>query len=71
MVSVMNADAIPWTVIATFELTEEATTSSGRIFLKVLLQDMSETLGLKTLNDRLTHPDMKPYIKASCIATNI
>ncbi|OEH78545.1 cell cycle control protein [Cyclospora cayetanensis] len=59
------SDAVPWSVLEVFELTEEATTSSGRIFLKVLLQDMSETLGIRTLNDRLMHPDMKAYIKCN------
>ncbi|KAJ2772746.1 pre-mRNA-splicing factor cwc22, partial [Coemansia linderi] len=34
-------------------LTEESTTSSSRIFLKILLQDMAEELGMKALNDRL------------------
>ena len=54
---------MPWSVLEVFELTEEKTTSSGRIFLKVLLQDTAETMGLKTLYERLMHPDLKPYVK--------
>ncbi|KAJ2733186.1 pre-mRNA-splicing factor cwc22 [Coemansia sp. BCRC 34962] len=40
-------------------LTEEATTSSSRIFLKILLQDMAEELGMKALNDRLKSTEYK------------
>lgn len=59
----MPADAIPWTILEVFELTEEATTSSGRIFLKVLLQDLSERLGLRELNDRLQNPELASSVK--------
>ncbi|CDJ40346.1 cell cycle control protein, putative, partial [Eimeria tenella] len=59
----LMSDAIPWSVLEVFELSEEQTTSSGRIFLKVLLQEISEGLGIKTLNERLRHPDLKPYVK--------
>ncbi|KAJ2891867.1 pre-mRNA-splicing factor cwc22, partial [Coemansia aciculifera] len=37
----------------------ETTTSSSRIFLKIMLQDMAEELGMKTLNDRLKSTEYK------------
>lgn len=37
-------------------LTEEDTTSSSRIFIKILFQELAETLGLVSLNRRLNDP---------------
>ncbi|PIA13392.1 MIF4G-domain-containing protein [Coemansia reversa NRRL 1564] len=55
----LGSDALSWTVLRIIVLTEEATTSSSRIFLKILLQDLAENLGLKVLNERLKSPDTK------------
>ncbi|KAJ2615401.1 pre-mRNA-splicing factor cwc22 [Coemansia sp. RSA 1365] len=55
----LGSDALNWSVLRVIVLTEEATTSSSRIFLKILLQDLSENLGLKVLNERLKSPDTK------------
>ncbi|KAJ2803594.1 pre-mRNA-splicing factor cwc22 [Coemansia guatemalensis] len=55
----LGSDALSWTVLRVIVLTEEATTSSSRIFLKILLQDLAENLGLKMLNERLKSPDSK------------
>ncbi|KAJ2724891.1 pre-mRNA-splicing factor cwc22 [Coemansia sp. Benny D115] len=55
----LATDALAWTVLQAVELTEETTTSSSRIFLKILLQDLAEELGLKGLNDRLKSSDPK------------
>ena len=43
-------------MLETIRLTEEDTTSSGRVFIKVLFQDLSEYMGLSKLNDRLIDP---------------
>ncbi|KAJ2451144.1 pre-mRNA-splicing factor cwc22 [Coemansia sp. RSA 2424] len=51
--------ALQLSVLQVVVLTEEATTSSSRIFLKIVLQDMSEELGMKTLNDRLKSTEYK------------
>lgn len=59
---VLCVDAIPWAVMEVFKLTEETTTSSGRIFIKILFQDLSENLGVRVLNDRLQSEDIKPYV---------
>jgi pre-mRNA-splicing factor CWC22 len=47
------SDALPWTVLKHVRLTEEATTSSSRIFLKVLMQELSYHLGLPSLRERM------------------
>ena len=44
-------------------LTEDATTSSSRIFLKTLYQDLSELMGLIALNKRLQEPSLMPFFQ--------
>jgi pre-mRNA-splicing factor CWC22 len=49
----ISSDAIGWHVFSVIRLTEEDTTSSSRIFIKILFQDLQEQLGLKKLVERL------------------
>ena len=44
-------------------LNEEETTSSSRIFLKVLFQEISEAMGVKSLKERLKDPYMAEHFK--------
>ncbi|CEG35375.1 mif4g domain-containing protein ma3 domain-containing protein isoform 1 [Plasmopara halstedii] len=53
-------DALPWTVFEYIHLNEEETTSSSRIFIKILCQELSEHLGLKTLKERFFDEIMQP-----------
>ncbi|XP_068310598.1 uncharacterized protein [Pyrus communis] len=55
----LGTDALPWHVLAYIRLTEEDTTSSSRIFIKILFQELSEHLGIRLLNERLTDPAMQ------------
>jgi len=52
----LGVDAIGWHVFRCIHLTEEETTSSSRIFVKILFQDLQEQMGLKTLVERLKDP---------------
>ena len=52
----LETDGIPWSVLGIIKITEEDTTSSSRIFIKILFQDLAEELGLKKLNERLREP---------------
>ncbi|KAG7950968.1 hypothetical protein I3843_13G143300 [Carya illinoinensis] len=54
----LGTDALPWHVLAYIRLTEEDTTSSSRIFIKILFQELSEHLGIRLLNERLMDPMM-------------
>ncbi|PHH69071.1 hypothetical protein CDD80_7041 [Ophiocordyceps camponoti-rufipedis] len=45
-------DAIGWHCLSAIQLTEEETTSSSRIFIKILLQSVAEELGLSKLKAR-------------------
>lgn len=49
----LSTDAISWGVLACIRLTEDDTTSSSRIFIKYLFQELSEIMGLVKLNERL------------------
>ncbi|XP_051120800.1 uncharacterized protein LOC127244354 [Andrographis paniculata] len=55
----LGTDALPWHVLAYIRLTEEDTTSSSRIFIKILFQELSEHLGIRLLNERLSDPTMQ------------
>lgn len=46
-------DAISWAVLAHIKLNEEDTTSSSRVFIKILFQELAEYMGLVKLNGRI------------------
>ncbi|KAJ3188165.1 pre-mRNA-splicing factor cwc22 [Gaertneriomyces sp. JEL0708] len=54
----LTHDALTWQVFALVRLTEADTTSSSRIFIKILFQDLNEYFGLEKLNERLRDPTM-------------
>ncbi len=49
----LYTDAINWQVLSCVVLTQEMTTSSSRIFIKILFQELQEQMGLEKLNNRL------------------
>ncbi|CAL0309579.1 unnamed protein product [Lupinus luteus] len=55
----LGTDALPWHVLSYIRLTEEDTTSSSRIFIKILFQELSEHLGIRLLNERLNDPTVQ------------
>ena len=54
----LGRDGIDWHVFSCVELNEESTTSSSRIFLKILFQNLAENMGLSKLYERLNDNDM-------------
>merc|ERR1719186_808709 len=48
----LYTDAIGWDVLAVIKLNEDDTTSSSRIFIKILFQELAEFMGLAKLVDR-------------------
>ena len=52
----LSTDAISWAALEVCRITEDDTTSSSRIFLKFLFQELSEYMGVKALKDRLDDP---------------
>ncbi|CAE7234379.1 Cwc22 [Symbiodinium natans] len=57
----LYTDAIPWSIWAQVKITEDTTTSSSRIFIKVIFQELSEQWGVKKLVDRLNEDELKPF----------
>ena len=49
----LMTDSISWEVLAHIKLNEEDTTSSSRVFIKILFQELSEYMGLPKLNAKL------------------
>jgi len=58
----LYTDALPWSCLEVIRLTEETTTSSSRIFIKIVFQELSEHMGLINLNKRLHEPSLQPFI---------
>ncbi|CAM9586937.1 unnamed protein product, partial [Phaeothamnion confervicola] len=54
----LYTDALPWACLAYIKLNEDETSSSSRIFVKILCQELSENMGLKKLRDRFEDPFM-------------
>ena len=53
------SDSITWTVLECVKITEEDTTASSRIFIKILLSEVMESMGLKELAERFKDPEIK------------
>lgn len=49
----ISSDAVGWHVLSVIHLNEEETTSSSRIFIKILFQDLAEAMGMAKLQARL------------------
>ncbi|XP_060966302.1 pre-mRNA-splicing factor CWC22 [Cannabis sativa] len=54
----LSTNALSWHVLACISLTQHNTTPSSRIFIKFLFQELSEQLGIRILNERLSNPRM-------------
>ncbi|KAF9792655.1 MIF4G-domain-containing protein [Thelephora terrestris] len=52
-------DAISWNVMNCIQLTEEDTTSSSRIFVKIMLGEIQESMGLKVVKERFADEEVK------------
>jgi len=59
----LHSDALPWSVLEYIHLNEDETTSSSRIFIKILFQEIAEILGLSKLNERLKDEFMRPHFE--------
>ncbi|KII89326.1 hypothetical protein PLICRDRAFT_110045 [Plicaturopsis crispa FD-325 SS-3] len=53
------SDAISWAVLGCVHINEEDTTSSSRIFIKIMMGEMMEAMGLKTLAERFKDEEVK------------
>ena len=64
----MYTNSIHWKCLQAITLTEEETSASSRIFVKILFQEIASNLGLKTLVGRLSdkgaaEDNLTPYLQ--------
>jgi pre-mRNA-splicing factor CWC22 len=59
----LATDAIAWNVLEIIHLNEEETSSSSRIFIKILFEDLVSALGMKSLAERLKEPELQPSLE--------
>ncbi|KAI0047068.1 MIF4G-domain-containing protein [Auriscalpium vulgare] len=52
-------DGVSWAVLSAVRMNEEDTTSSSRIFVKIMMQEVMESLGLPALKERFADPEIK------------
>lgn len=55
----LATDAIGWHVLMVIKLNEEDTTSSSRIFIKILFEELMSSLGQKNVVERLKDPALQ------------
>ncbi|EDR11214.1 uncharacterized protein LACBIDRAFT_247484, partial [Laccaria bicolor S238N-H82] len=55
----LGSDSISWMAFECVKINEDDTTSSSRIFIKILMQEMMESMGLKVLAERFKDPEVK------------
>lgn len=53
----LHTDSVPWSCLAIIHLNEDETTSSSRIFVKILVQEMAEAMGIAKLKGRFETDD--------------
>ncbi|KAI6038422.1 MIF4G-domain-containing protein [Pisolithus marmoratus] len=56
------SDAISWVNLGCIKMNEDDTTSSSRIFVKIMMQEVTESMGLKAVAERFKDEE----IKAAC-----
>jgi pre-mRNA-splicing factor CWC22 len=56
-----HSDSIGWNALDCIKLNEDDTTSSSRVFIKILFQELAEFMGIKKLNTRLQDPTFQGY----------
>ncbi|KAL4065454.1 armadillo-type protein [Scleroderma citrinum] len=56
-------DAISWVILGCIKMNEDDTTSSSRIFVKIMMQEMMESMGLKALAERFKDEEIRTACK--------
>eukprot|EP00871_Galdieria_phlegrea_P004705 jgi/Galph1/5235/GphlegSOOS_G3880.1 len=61
--ALLETDSISWSVMEYIRLVEEETTSSSRIFVKILFQELAENMTIERLRERLKDPYLQPHFQ--------
>lgn len=57
----LHSDSIGWNVFECIKMNEDDTTSSSRVFIKILFQELAEFMGIKKFNGRLQDATLQEY----------
>jgi pre-mRNA-splicing factor CWC22 len=52
-------DAISWAVLQAIKMNEDDTTSSSRIFVKIMMQEVTESMGLPAIKERFADNEIR------------
>jgi pre-mRNA-splicing factor CWC22 len=59
----LATDSISWSVLEVIKMNENDTTSASRIFVKIMLQEMNESMGMKALAERFKDPEVRQHCR--------
>jgi pre-mRNA-splicing factor CWC22 len=59
---ILATDGIGWQVLSVIHLNEDETTSSSRIFIKILFEELVQAMGIPTLNRKLREDILQPSL---------
>ncbi|CAL8265766.1 unnamed protein product [Lota lota] len=59
----LYTDSVPWSVLECIKVSEDTTTSSSRIFVKILFQELCAYMGLPRLNQRLKDISLQVFFE--------
>ena len=62
----LYTEAIDWMVLSVIKLTEEDTTASSRIFLKIMFQELNNLLGEEKLKEKMLAGAKNEYVGMFC-----
>lgn len=58
----LHTEAINWSCIEAIKISEENTTASSRIYIKILFQELSENMGIENLQKKLKDEPLQKYL---------
>ncbi|KAF2858729.1 MIF4G-domain-containing protein [Piedraia hortae CBS 480.64] len=58
----LSCQCIRWEVLSAIKLNEEETTSSSRIFIKILVEELASGMGIKALAEKLKSEELQPAL---------
>jgi pre-mRNA-splicing factor CWC22 len=59
----LASDSVSWAVLECVKINEEDTTSSSRIFVKIMMTEMKEVMGLKGIKERFDDEEVRGCTK--------
>ncbi|EMD49356.1 pre-mRNA-splicing factor cwc22, putative [Entamoeba histolytica HM-3:IMSS] len=57
------SNAIPWELFSIIKLTDDDTTSSSRVFLKIMFQNLFEEMGMKEFKEKLFSNELQESVR--------